>query len=65
MAKTIHRNAARERDGFIRTREPKRSARRTGTRRAIIAAELATDRPAVRAALIAFTHGAVSSRAGE
>jgi hypothetical protein len=51
MAKTIHRNAARERDGFIRTREPKRSARRTGTRRAIIAAELATDRPAVRAAL--------------
>jgi hypothetical protein len=40
MAKTLHRPARIERDGFAIRREPRRPQRRTGTRRAVIAAEL-------------------------
>lgn len=51
MSRTVTRNDRQARDGFIVYREPKPEPRRRGTRDAIIRAELATDRPAVRAAL--------------
>lgn len=52
MSRTIHRDAKRERQGFtVHRRDPRPSPRRQTTRGAVIRAELATDRPAIRAAL--------------
>lgn len=51
MSRTTHRDAKRERQGFTVHREGKRAPRRQATRAAIVRAEIATDRPAIRAAL--------------
>lgn len=51
MGRTITRTDRRERDGYIVYPGYRRPARRLATRSAIVRAELAIDRPAVRAAL--------------
>ena len=51
MGRTITRTDRRERDGYIVYRDRRPAARRLATRNAIVRAELAIDRPAVRAAL--------------
>ena len=44
MSRTIHRPAALSRDGYDRIREPRPEPRRTGTRAAVVAAEISADR---------------------
>lgn len=43
MSRTIHRNTARERQGYVVSREIRPAARRQATRRAALRAELSTE----------------------